>query len=167
VRPAEFEKELVPLRTEILECEKARIDLLKYKLLTIAVLGSIGLGLNDKINDQSAVIAPVYILCIIPFACIFVDSLCMHNNLRIVVIAKFLKEQGDLYERFVLDVRKRSRFIFSLEDFALHVSSILVSIILIGLGIWKSVCALIITGIVGVMMILTLYLIYRRLRASI
>ena len=89
VTPAEFEKDLVSLRTEIVECLKARIDLLKYKLLIIAILGSIGLGLTDKINVEKAVVAPVYVLCVIPFACIFVDSLCMHNNLRILVIAKF------------------------------------------------------------------------------
>ena len=73
--PTDFEKDLVPLRTEIVECLKARIDLLKYKLLIIAILGSIGLGLSDKINKENAVIAPIHLLCIIPFACIFVDSL--------------------------------------------------------------------------------------------
>jgi len=164
VTPTDFEKDLVPLRTEIVECLKARIDLLKYKLLIIAILGSIGLGLSDKINKENAVIAPIHLLCIIPFACIFVDSLCMHNNLRILVIAKFLQTKGNLYECFVSDLRVDSRWMLSLEDVALHLSSIVVSVILIVLGICKDDIALIITGCVGLIIIGSVYGIFRWLK---
>ena len=166
----EREKEFAPLRTEIVESEKVRIDLLKYKLITIATLSAVGLGLSEKIDLARVLIEPVYVLCIIPFVCIFVDSLCMHNSLRILVIAKFLEKAGDQYEMFVSDLRNSkhaSRFIFSLEDWALQYSSILVSGILIGIGIHKNTCILIITGVIGVMIILALYVIFRWLKNSI
>ncbi len=67
----EREKEFAPLRTEIVESEKVRIDLLKYKLITIATLSAVGLGLSEKIDLARVLIEPVYVLCIIPFVCIF------------------------------------------------------------------------------------------------
>jgi hypothetical protein len=167
VTPAEFEKDLVSLRTEIVECLKTRIDLLKYKLLIIAILASIGLGLTDKIDVEKAVIAPIYLLCIIPFACVFVDSLCMHNNLRILVIARFLQTNGNLYECFVSDIREYSTWIFSLEDCAVHISSIIVSVILIIIGYYKDSSALKITGFFGFIVIIIVYLLYYRLRNGI
>jgi len=88
----------------------------------------------------------------------------MHNNLRILVIAKFLQTKGNLYECFVSDLRVDSRWMLSLEDVALHLSSIVVSVILIVLGICKDDIALIITGCVGLIIIGSVYGIFRWLK---
>ncbi|MGK7899414.1 MAG: hypothetical protein AB4372_38810 [Xenococcus sp. (in: cyanobacteria)] len=74
------------LKTEIIEAAKSRIDLLKWKFLLIAGLGSIDLGLQEEVK----IFAPQFTLCLIPFVCCYVDLLCKHLNLRILVINKFM-----------------------------------------------------------------------------
>jgi hypothetical protein len=96
---------MAALRSEIVESEKARIDLLKYKLIAIAALGSIGLGLGGgQSNNGAPLIHATYILNIIPLVCLYVDLLCHHNTMRILVIGQFLKAKGCDYENFISDV---------------------------------------------------------------
>jgi hypothetical protein len=73
------------LRTEIIESEKARSDLLKWKLIGVATLGAAGLGLN---NPQQGV-RTYFLLPLIPLLCFYADQLCRHLTLRILVIAAF------------------------------------------------------------------------------
>lgn len=84
-----------PLRSEIIESEKARIDLLKYKLVAVAALGSIGLGLNKESSQHPLILA------LIPLVCIYVDLLCYHNTMRILVIGKYFKRTGCGYESYI------------------------------------------------------------------
>lgn len=122
------------LRQEILESQKARSDLLKWKLVVVAALGAAGLGFT---SDTSAIAHVV--LCFIPFACVYVDLLCRHLNLRIIVIGQFLKLEKPedpsgqyihLYEKFSDQLPDA----FALEAWALHWSSIIISILIIPLG---------------------------------
>lgn len=123
---------LQSLRAEIIESEKARIDLLKYKLIALAALGAIGLGFS---GHQGASILPQsdYVLCIIPFVCIYVDLLCMHNTIRILVVGSFLKYYNDPYENFIAELGentshpKKSGYFFVLEDLAIYWSSVILS----------------------------------------
>ncbi|OGD69619.1 hypothetical protein A3E89_01940 [Candidatus Campbellbacteria bacterium RIFCSPHIGHO2_12_FULL_35_10] len=87
-----------PLRAEIIESQKARIDLLKYKLIAIAALGSIGLGLGSNRPEN----APL-ILALIPLVCLYVDLLCYHNTMRILVIGQFFKKNSCPYETFIAE----------------------------------------------------------------
>jgi hypothetical protein len=127
------------LRTEIVESEKARIDLLKYKLVAIAALGSIGLGFGAEVKGPH-LIDPAFVLCIVPIACAYIDLLCWHNTLRILVIAKFLQSQPDPYEAFI--ARKVNglpggvRRFFDLEDAALFWSTFVPSLVLLLWGAW-------------------------------
>ena len=57
-----IENEVASLRAEIIESEKARIDLLKYKLVVVASLAAIGLGFSER--NANTKIASDYILCI-------------------------------------------------------------------------------------------------------
>ncbi|MEM8720581.1 MAG: hypothetical protein AAGE84_14975 [Cyanobacteria bacterium P01_G01_bin.39] len=149
-------------RQEIIETQKVRSELLQKKLILNAVLGGIGLGLRgtgtDISNTNPDTIAwlnsHVYlILCLIPLVCAYVDLLCYHLNLRMFVIAKFLKDPRRainnnykksedkessnkssyelkdyrLYERICEEEREA----FSLESIALKASSIVLSLLLI------------------------------------
>ena len=72
------------LREEIIEAEKIRADLIKWKLILVAGLGAAGLGLNGNSCDDMTLL-----LCLIPFVCVYVDLVARHFNLRIHVIAEF------------------------------------------------------------------------------
>ncbi len=110
------------LRSEILEAHNARSDLLKWKLVLVAGLGTIGLGLTQEIGHP-------FVLVGIPLVCAYVDLLTRHLTLRIHVIGDFLRGRDASgpddalyreYEAFV----ERNRSAFDFEDWALYLSSI-------------------------------------------
>lgn len=120
------------LRAEISASQNVRSDLMKWKLLVIAALGTAGLGLgNLKFPDAHMV------LCLIPPVAVYVDALCAHLSLRIKVIGEFIislpLDRGDHlrdYEHFIrLEPPK-----FKLETIALHWSTIFVSTLVILYG---------------------------------
>jgi hypothetical protein len=180
--------ESTPLRNEIVSSEQARIDLLKYKLLTIAVLGAVGLGVGPgavESGKYSVELQPVYVLCIIPFACNFIDLICWHNTIRILIIARFLISIGDPYERFInalgdkadglqtgKKARKGPKFFFELEDLALQWSSILLSALLAIFGLFRigryrlfhldvhKDWAFLVVGVIGVGLSVTIHKMY-------
>lgn len=94
------ESEISPLREEIRNSEAARLDFLKYKLIAIATLAAVAFGMGEWDKHPEG-IEPRYVLALIPFVCIYVDALCYHNNLRILVIAKYMRCNGDAYEIFL------------------------------------------------------------------
>jgi len=103
------------LPEEIRETQKSRSDLLKWKLVLVAILGATGFGLMDKASP-----VPI-LLALIPLVCLYVDLLCTHFNLRQIVIGAFFRTvQRDAYESFVQINRKA----FTLEDWALYWSTI-------------------------------------------
>ena len=127
-------EELPDLRAEILESEKARINLLQYKLIAAASLAAIGLGFGDYKNTDIKMPAD-YVLCIIPFVCAYVDLLCYHNTIRILVIACFLNHNDDPYEGYIVKLgnaykKGGARYFFNMEDLALFWSSMGLSILL-------------------------------------
>lgn len=121
--------ELTSLRDEIRKSEEARLDFLKYKLIAVATLAAVAFGLGSG-NSTSPVLDPRYTLAVIPFVCVYVDALCYHNNLRIFVIAKYMRCHGDSYEQFldkwqqVLSGKRSGvRYFFEMEDWVLDSST--------------------------------------------
>jgi hypothetical protein len=57
------------LREEIIEAEKARTDLLKWKLIIVSGLGAAGLGFTGQSNVPGA----PFVLLLIPGVCLYVD----------------------------------------------------------------------------------------------
>ena len=137
-------------RNEIIESQKTRTDLLKWKIILVAAIGGAGLGLGSTGGAK----ANYYLFCLIPLVCVYVDILCSHMNLRIIVIGRFLwmtvragiKNPTELqYEGFVekaraipVPVSRRSASpgisAFAFEDFAQHFSTVLLSISVIAWG---------------------------------
>jgi len=117
------------LRAEIVASEKTRADFLKLKLIVVAAIASAALGLGNSSprsssDDQN--INLKCLLCLIPFACAFCDLLCAHITLRIRVIGVYLrKKRKDGYEEFAQVCR--DKWIFSLENLATWISSLLLS----------------------------------------
>lgn len=151
------------LREEILQSENVRSDLLKWKLALAGAIGAAGLGFSGSNDLRHADL----VLCAIPPVCVYVDLLCLHLNLKMLVIGTYLRrlppgsDADDVrrYEAFVDEharrlVIARPRFLgrirlpdplrrmllakesdrpsaFDLEDWALSLSTIALSVALI------------------------------------
>lgn len=125
-----------PLRNEIIESQKARTDLMKWKFILISGLGAAGLGFTKKLNDSPIEHVTILVLCCIPFVCAYVDLLCRHLFLRTLVIGRFIKihasgndEYLKKYEEFTGKSRRMAKIIsaYALENLALPVSSFCLS----------------------------------------
>ncbi|UCG47976.1 MAG: hypothetical protein JSU94_21160 [Phycisphaerales bacterium] len=102
------------LRQELIETQKVRSELIKWKLLLVSALGAAGLGFaktDSKINAE-------VLLCCIPLVCAYVDVQYDNLLLRIRGIATFLREIGPKigvapglveYEKFMASARKDIR----------------------------------------------------------
>jgi hypothetical protein len=140
------------LREEILQSERVRSELLKWKLGLVGALGALGLGFagTERLNHADLV------LCAISPVCVYVDLLCRHLTLKMLVIGRFLaslKESGDATARTYAAYEKRAQnaraisvgnnggsvSAFALEDWALSLSTLALSlaIIVYGLAAWS------------------------------
>jgi hypothetical protein len=121
------------LRTEIIESEKTQADFLKWKLISVAGVASVALGISAAAGALGGTL--MYLLCLVPLICLYVDLISLHLMIRIITIGLYLRFSGNRYEEFTFDVRGRSTtdpFVF--EAFALHGSSAVFNVILIVLG---------------------------------
>lgn len=105
------------LADEILESQKTRSDLLRWKLVICAILGSAGFGLTGSGSLH------IGLLALLPLACVYIDLLCTNLNLRIILIGGFFTSKEDPYESFV----GPRRVVFCLEDWALYGSTYVLS----------------------------------------
>lgn len=76
------------LRQELIETQKTRSELIKWKLLLVSALGATGLGFAKTKSDLNAEV----LLCCIPFVCAYVDAQYVNLSLRIMGIATFFRE---------------------------------------------------------------------------
>jgi hypothetical protein len=145
------------LREEILQSESVRSDLLKWKLALAGALGAAGLGFAGSNELRHADL----VFCAIPPVCVYVDLLSLHLNLKMLVIGTFTRQlpaggaEDEIrrYEDFV-DSKARQMAIsrprlpgwarrmvlgkesarssaFDLEDWALSLSTIVLSLALV------------------------------------
>ena len=120
-----------PLREELIECQRARSEFIRWKLILVAAVGSAAFGLGDKDNPKHP-----ELLAFIPLICTYVDSVCLHNDSRIMMIGRFLRESplasaaARAYEQFCYDHRAK----FYNEGFALFISSLFLSGVVASLG---------------------------------
>ena len=148
------------LRLEIIESQKIQADYLKWKLISVATLASIAIGVSGNSTNGEA----EFLLCIVPFCCAYIDIISLHVMMRILTIGAYFKCSGCDYESFVEDVRKASNGLFKLENYALNGSSFIFNMIPILYGVYKLIgfddrslgSALIIFGILGIIFSLAL-----------
>jgi hypothetical protein len=123
------------LRQEIVESEKSQADFLKWKFIIVAAVGSLSLGFSSSTNTGSPSVRAQSLLCLIPLICAYVDLISLHIMVRVRTIGAFLKETGSDYEKFVSEVRQRTGANpYGFETLALHGSSFLLNVLLLGLG---------------------------------
>jgi hypothetical protein len=145
------------LRSEIIESQKTQADFLKWKMISVAGVASVALGISATAGALGGVL--LYLLCLVPPICVYVDLISLHLMIRIITIGLYLRFTGNRYELFTFEVRARSStnpFVF--EAATLHGSSAVFNIIIIVLGfilpLWPVAppqlqAAYLVAGIVG------------------
>jgi hypothetical protein len=122
----------------IIESERTRSDFLKWKLIGVAALGSAGLGLNQA----SGVVHAYFLLLLIPPVCFYVDLLCRHISVRVLIIAAFMRQQGTYderrYENFIKE-KARSEGFLRWEDTALEWSTFFLSVSIVIIGFFPKI----------------------------
>lgn len=126
------------LRNELIESQKVRSDLLKWKLLIIAGVGGAALGFSSASpGPRNAHLA----LAILPLACAYVDLLCRHLSLRNKAIGLFFEHSFHSpshlkqYEAFYAKLSSSAWKNYSLESLALLGLTVFISIAIIPIGI--------------------------------
>ncbi len=124
------------LREEIIESQKVRTDLLKWKLILVAAIGGTALGIGS--GPGASMTNSAILFALIPFVCLYVDAICFHNEIRIMAIARFLRTHRPLnsLEKQYEDFCKENRSQFQLEGFALLITTLLLSTLVLALG-WR------------------------------
>ena len=125
---------LLALRGEIVESQKTQAEFLKWKLIAVGAVSSISLGLTSPSGQQSSPQSLQLLLCSIPLICAYTDFISLHIMIRIVTIGTYLKGAGSDYEQFVFRTRERGGNPFIFETAALHGSSLVFNLVLIGLS---------------------------------
>jgi hypothetical protein len=160
------------LREEIIHAHETRSELLKWKLAIVGAIGAVGLGLAGAQTSKHADL----VLAAAPLVCIYVDLLCMNLNIRMLVIASWMRqapihdaEQRAIgeYEAFV----DRFRNAFALEDWAIDWTTRVISVAVIVYGVEGASggvsTAFIVSGIVGVLGSFAAQIAYRRRRTEL
>ncbi|HXU47263.1 MAG TPA: hypothetical protein VN783_17180 [Thermoanaerobaculia bacterium] len=159
-RPVNLEESLeLCLRQEIRDTQKSESDILKWKFLAVAGVGSVALGgLRELVSfvapksvpGPAPPTAPAEIayglLCLVPLICLYTDLICLHYTLRIITIGAFIKRSYEAYrarqapgipldyESFVFETRANRWNPFNLEIFAIIASSAFLSATLLVLA---------------------------------
>src|SRR4051812_30082655 len=96
------------LRREILESQKAQESVSKWKVAMIAGLGAAGLGAaNIGATVPAAGKTLLFGLwCLIPFVCVYTDTVCYHVGIRILTIARYfrLRQEDENYRNLLFDM---------------------------------------------------------------
>jgi hypothetical protein len=137
------------LRDEIIESQKARNDLLKWKLILVAALGAAGLGIGPGASPGAS--PNLALLALIPFVCLYVDALCFHDEIRMLVIAGFLRKQDkDVLAREFEDHCTKFRRHFYLESWVLLWTTVALSALIFIVGCSARMAVLLLAGAAGV-----------------
>lgn len=123
---------------ELLQSQKARNELMKWKLIIVAAIGSTALGLIKP----SAVTNLHLIILLIPLTCVYIDLLCRNLSLRSLKINKFTSNFNENesrnidieYYKFYQKLKKIDSG-NSLESVALIWSTILLTILVTIIGV--------------------------------
>lgn len=124
------------LREEVRDFHKARLDLHKWKLIVVAALGTVGLGLSGK-EIKYDFIEPAFILALIPLILLYIDLLQRDLVLKVRVIGRFIDEYNNLdsntiygkYESFVTAAYKQN--VYKLEGYVSNFSSLSINTLLL------------------------------------
>jgi hypothetical protein len=101
------------LRDELIAAQEGRLDVVKWKLLSIGGIGAVALGLGEGKSAEPALLA------LVPLLCVYVDLAYWNLSIRMNAIGQYLRQQKDGpffgYETFATS----NFFVFVFEDAAM------------------------------------------------
>lgn len=175
---------LEAFRNEIIEAKKARIGLFKWKILLVAIIGGVSLGIGQTQTGQGQSNKTVFgdikdspihmLIFLIPFICVYVDLLTKHLQIQILTISKYFQNNKKFmqneeflnfkhYEQFCEKVRSEFKF----EDWAQTISTRVICF-LVTTGAffvcrtWPEFCIVVLSSFIGVYLTFILERSYKR-----
>jgi hypothetical protein len=122
------------LRAEIVETQKTGADFVKWKLIATATVASLLVGVGRaRLNDDGHL---QLLICLIPLICAYVDLVSSDLAIRILAIAAFLRDHGDVYERWVQPKRSSPNNPWAFAPIAIHGSSLAICLLILAVGIY-------------------------------
>ena len=94
---------LITLKEEINKNNEMEHDLAKWKLGVTAALGAAAFGLGKDCGTP-----PYWLLLFVPFVCAYIDLFVYQYELRILVIARFLRQHHQDGDKFLMKYEKHS-----------------------------------------------------------
>ena len=116
------------LKEEINETTQSEHDFDKWKLIVVAALGAAALRMGKDASDNH-----YWLMLCIPFVCAYIDLHSYQLQTKIMVIARFIRDQGkedatlQNYERLCHEFRKKN--VFYLGQYANLSASIILSLL--------------------------------------
>jgi hypothetical protein len=98
----------VVLRNEIIEAQRGGTEFLKWKLIAVAAVSSVAIGVLTS-GTQSAATDLRLVDCLAPLICAFADMVTLDLTVRTMLVAGFLRLCGDPYEKHIANLRARKR----------------------------------------------------------
>ena len=134
-------EEIVVLRNESMAAQQQRLDLAKFKIVCIAVLGSLAIGASGLTTGSVP-----YIIGIIPFVSIYIDVISETKKIQFMAIGAFLNTLTresviGRYEDFV--EKNREGF---LRNYSYQLSTLVVCAAIAALGIGRLIFSAFITS---------------------
>lgn len=122
------------LRAEIVETQKTGADFVKWKLIATATVASLlfGVGRTQVTNEDHLQL----LICLIPLICAYVDLVSSDLAIRILAIAAFLREHGDVYECWVGPKRMKPSNPWAFAPIAIHGSTLSICVLILAVGIF-------------------------------
>jgi hypothetical protein len=123
------------LRQQIIDTQKTRSEFLKWKLVAVAALGAVGLGLSQTPSAGPAHL----ILTLIPLVCFYTDQLWRSLTLRILLIGAYLRLDGSngeqKYEQFAWKKGESLNMLYFYEQTVLEWSTTFLSLLVVIVGV--------------------------------
>jgi hypothetical protein len=164
------------LKQEIASALESLHDFAKWKLLVTSALAAAALGLTSGTGASPR----YWLLLFVPYACAYVDLNAYQYIIRILVIARFLREHpgGDQalqeYERYCEELRGKYR-IFAFGEYAQFGSSVAFSLLAPILAVihfaevrdTPGLALAIATWVFSLVLVLSIFMLYKRKCAAV
>lgn len=133
-----MQEELVSLRNEALAAQQQRLDLARFKIVSIAVIGAIAIGTSDLAQGSVP-----YVIGLIPLVAIYIDVIMETKKIQFMAIGAFLNtlDKGSPIAKYEAFVEKRREGFLKNYSYQYSTMVVCAGIVLIGIGriLWHQI----------------------------